>query len=192
MFRVSGSMGGDSYHHRPAIVRGLFSDLYIAPQGLEVTGGNRQIELARGEPVALADADLTFLRFETQGMGADHGMTVLAHVLVRRGGEEESIALPYSVVQGGVQTPAVEPGLTPGLSLTMQRMSVEAGRILVLAEDLAAEQTQILGVEVSTKPLINLLWVGTLLLGVGCVLALARRYIDGRKNPDAVVSEPGR
>ena len=34
--------------------------------------------------------------------------------------------------------------------------------------------------EVSTKPLINLLWLGTLLLGVGCVMAVARHCIDGR------------
>ena len=102
-------------------------DLYIAPQGLEVTGGSRQLELAKGEPVALADADLTFMHFETQGMGEDHGMTVLAHVRVRHGGHEEVVALPYMVGQDGPQAAAVEPGLTPGLRLTLQRMSVEAG-----------------------------------------------------------------
>jgi cytochrome c-type biogenesis protein CcmF len=180
MFRLPGGRGNESYFHRPAILRGLSSDLYIAPQGLEVLGGNRQIELGKEEPVALADADLTFLHFETRGMGAEHGMTVLAHVRVRRGDSEEVVALPYTVAQGGPQAAAVEPALTPGLSLTLQRMSVEAGRILVLAEDLASPQTEVLGVEVSTKPLINLLWVGTLLLGVGCTMALVRRYIDGR------------
>ena len=69
----------------------------------------------------------------------------------------------------------------PGLSLTLERMSVEAGRILVLAEDHSVEPAQILGVEVSTKPLINLLWVGTLLLGVGCAIAVARRFVERKK-----------
>jgi cytochrome c-type biogenesis protein CcmF len=189
MFRLpGGSMGNESYFHRPAILRGLASDLYIAPQGLEMIGGNRQIELARGEPYALGDADLTFLGFETQGMGADHGMTVLARIRVRSGEAEEVVALQYTVARGGAETPPVEPSLTPGLNLTLHRMSVESGRILVLAEDLASPPTEVLAVEVSTKPLINLLWTGTLLLGVGCIIALVRRYVDSRNESVGVAA----
>jgi cytochrome c-type biogenesis protein CcmF len=180
MFRIPGGRGGqESYFQRPAILRGLAGDLYIAPQGMEIVGGDRPLELARGEPFPLADAVITFERFETEGMGTEHGMTVLAHLRVQRGGAEETMILPFNVGQSGAQGRPVESNLMPGLVLTLDQMSVEAGRILVLAEDRSTKPTQILSVEVSTKPLVNLLWVGTLLLGVGCVIAVARRIAEG-------------
>jgi cytochrome c-type biogenesis protein CcmF len=179
MFRIPGGRGGkESYFNRPAILRGLAGDLYIAPQGMEIVGGDRPLELARGEPFALADAAITFERFETEGMGTEHGMTVLAQLRVQRGGAEETMILPFDVGQSGAQGRPVESRLMPGLVLTLDQMSVESARILVLAEDRSTEPTQILSVEVSTKPLVNLLWVGTLLLGVGCVIAVARRIVE--------------
>ena len=178
MFRVAGGRGGEEFFHRPAILRGLAGDLYIAPQGLEIDGGRWPLELARGEPLQLPDTVITFERFETAGMGTGQGMTVLAHLRVQRGDAEERVALPFEVGQSGARGRPVEIGLMPGLTFTLDQMSVEAGRILVLVEDPAAEPAQILSAEVSTKPLINLLWLGTLLLGVGCSMAILRRITE--------------
>jgi cytochrome c-type biogenesis protein CcmF len=167
--------GQDSYMHRPAIIRGLEGDLYIAPQWLETVGGISNLELARGRPVALGDASLTFLHFQTEGMASGTGMAVWAHILLRRGEEEETLALPYTMARGEGEGEPVEPALLPGTNLTLQAMSVEESAILVRAEDPSAQPTQVMAVEVSTKPLINLLWAGTVLLGLGCAVALVRR-----------------
>ena len=176
MFRIPGGRPGEeNYFHRPAILRSLRGDFYIAPQGLEEVGGNRRMELAQGQPLRLADAALTFLGFRTEGMGSEHGMTVWCDVRVERAGQEETLALPYSVGDAGTQGSPVAVTLMPGLVLTTQQLSVEAKRILVLAEDRNVQPTEVLNVTVSTKPLIGLLWFGTLLLGIGCVIAVARR-----------------
>jgi hypothetical protein len=50
-------------------------------------------------------------------------------------------------------------------------------------------------VEVSSKPLIGLLWTGTILLSLGCCVAVARHVVDERaarslRDADAVRSVP--
>jgi cytochrome c biogenesis factor len=59
-------------------------------------------------------------------------------------------------------------------------MSVEQGAILVHADTSNDDAGPILSADLSTKPMIGLLWVGTILLGVGCVVAWARRRVDER------------
>ena len=51
----------------------------------------------------------------------------------------------------------------------------EQSMIRLLVEEPSATPTQELIVDVSTKPLISLLWAGTILLGAGCLVALVRR-----------------
>jgi hypothetical protein len=113
-------------------------------------------------------------------MGGGGGMTVYAHLLAQRGEEQETIALPYVVSQMGAAGRPVECGLLPGIKLTLHAMSVEQSIIRLLVDEPGAEAKQRMAVEVSTKPLIGLLWAGTILLGVGCTVALLRRYRSSR------------
>jgi cytochrome c-type biogenesis protein CcmF len=177
MFRMTGGRQ-DAYMHRPAILRGLTGDLYIAPQGLESGGGPRTIDLYQERPAELDGASLTFRHFQSEGMGAGAGMTVWAHLQVRRGDQEETLVLPFTVTEQGAGGEPVESDLLPGMDLALHAMSVEEKAIRILVDDQVSPGTQSLAVEVSTKPLIGLLWAGTLLLGIGCAVALLRRCRD--------------
>jgi hypothetical protein len=179
MFRIAGGRQ-DSYMHRPAILRGLLGDFYIAPQGMETGGGVRTLDLAKDQPVALGGASLTFRHFQTEGMASGVGMTVWAHLLVSRGDQEETLALPYVVNQQGAAGERRTSDLLPGMELELHAMSVEQHMIRILIDEGEADPTQTLFVEVSTKPLIGLLWAGTILLGLGCAVALLRRCRDSR------------
>jgi hypothetical protein len=179
MFRIGG--GRDEIMHQPAIVRHAAGDVYVAPASLETVTPERDVQLVKGRPVDVSGATLTFERFETATGQNGHGMTVWAHVRVRSGDTDEVLRLPYSMAAGQVETAPVAPTVSTGIaSLAMRRMSVEQGAILVHATTTAAAATQLLSIEISTKPLIGALWAGTILLGIGCSTALARRLVDAR------------
>jgi cytochrome c-type biogenesis protein CcmF len=179
MFRIAGGRQ-DSYMHRPAILRGLLGDLYIAPQGMETGGGLRTLDLVKDQPAALGGASLTFRHFQTEGMTSGTGMTVWAHLQVSRGDQEEALSLPYVVTQQGAAGERITSDLLPEMKLELHAMSVEQSMIRILLDEGETHPTQTLYVEVSTKPLIGLLWAGTILLGLGCAVALLRRCRDSR------------
>jgi len=179
MFRT-GSGTEDQIMRHPAIIRHWGGDLYVAPAAFEPSTGHLDLELLKGQPVQVADAVLTFLEFKTGNMG-DHGMTVWARVAVKRGEAGEILELPYSMAQGQAEAPPVQSTLDVALSsLTLSGMSVEQKKIFVHA-DTRTQAPEVLSVHVSTKPMIGLLWAGTLLLGVGCAVAWSRRCLEARE-----------
>ncbi len=78
-------------------------------------------------------------------------------------------------------TPAVIPD-TGGVSLGLGRIDAEGGTVEVQVldpwADAAPAEPASLVLDVSTKPLIGLVWLGTILVVVGIVLAMAARSRD--------------
>ena len=69
----------------------------------------------------------------------------------------------------------------PGATLAIERMSVDEGVILVRAEEGAAgTRPETMVVQAGSKPLMSILWVGTLLLCLGCMVAVIRRIREAR------------
>ena len=176
MFMIDGNSGGeDQVFRRPAILRSLAGDLYVAPLGIDEGGGAAQtLDLVRNEPTAYGDGTLTFLGFETEQTESGHEMTFKAHVEVLHGDEREVVDLPFGMVDGKLGGPRVSLAMLHGSTLVVERLSVEQSMIRVRAENPSAA-SQVLVAEVSTKPLIGFLWVGTLMLGLGCTVAVVRR-----------------
>jgi len=167
--------------HQPAIKRGLAGDLYIAPGGIETVGGHHDVVLTQGEPTPFGDVTLTFLQFDTHSMDGSEGISVYAQVEIDNGDQKEVVRLPFGMSGGQYQAQPIRPTIPAGINtLQLQKLSVEQKQILVHADTPSDQAAQILGVEISTKPLIGLLWTGTLLLGVGCTVAWARRLVDER------------
>ena len=163
----------------PAILREAGRDIYVSPLGLESGEEARGLELARGTPVEFGGARLTFVKFD--GGGSDsHAMSVVAQVLVERGGESETVRLPLAVVDGELRGEPVTPKALGGTALTLERMSVEQGTIRVSTGGGSEPASETLIVDASTKPLMGVLWLGTLLVGVGCAVAMTRRYLELR------------
>jgi cytochrome c-type biogenesis protein CcmF len=174
----------------PAIHRELARDVYVAPLALDTSGGQGELQLRKGQAIPYKDAKITFVKFETGAGGEQHSMTVQAIVDVARGSQRETVALPLTVVQGRMVGQPVSPKALPGVTLSLERMSVEEGMVFVKADDGAPQASEVLVVEASIKPLIGLLWAGTLLVGVGCTVAVFRRWMELRAMPAAPVPAP--
>jgi len=175
--------GEDQLFRKPGILRRLNGDLYLAPQQLDVqqTGGTN-LELTRGAPVEYGGATMTFVEFDRSGKSqTDDGMVVRAVVEVARDGETVRGVLPLMMGNdGSLHGYSVEIPNLPGVSLTLQRIAVEQGLLLVQAVAPNEQGFQAMTVEVSQKPFIGFLWVGTMLLSLGCCVAVARRVVDER------------
>ncbi len=169
----------------PAIHRELSRDVYVAPLALEDAGEANALVLVRGRAVPYRDATLTFVKFETTGSGEQHVMTVHAKISIARGSQQEIVSLPMKLEAGRLAGEAVAPKSLPGVSLKLDRIAVEQGLVVVETDDGSSGASEVLVVDASVKPLIGLLWAGTMLIGLGCTLAAVRRYLELRTMPAA-------
>jgi len=174
MYPQDDGEGHQSLFRRTVIDRQWTRDLYLVPQGMDTPAGDGVLELEKQRTGTLGDTALTFLGFET-GTGA-HGMTVQAKVALKRGDAEETLDLPMEVTESGLQAAPVPSSVLPGATLTLQRMSVEQGTVYVAVAGVGGSAAPVLVTEISTKPLIGVLWLGTLLLTLGCAVAAGRGF----------------
>jgi hypothetical protein len=109
-------------------------------------------------------------------------MTVTAQVQVTTGETTATLSLPFTATSDGdyMGTPVAVPGF-PGTTLAIERMSVDEGLILVRAQEGDAAPTpETMVVQAGSKPLMSILWLGTLLLCLGCTVAVVRRIREAR------------
>jgi len=183
MYRFqSGGQGESQIMRNPAILRSLARDLYIAPLGLETGSTSEPLTLTKESPVPFKGGQLEFIKFEI-AMDPDGGHAGAMQVdgIVRvTDGEGETTELVLSTEYGaGESNPTpVDLDAWPGTSLAMDRISVDTGSIQVIVQTGGGAETLV--VSVTHKPLMNLLWTGTILLLVGCTVAAIRRYVDKR------------
>ncbi|MBD3868098.1 MAG: cytochrome c biogenesis protein CcsA [Acidobacteria bacterium] len=173
--------GGDYQIMRnPAILRTLGHDLYLAPLALETGKSEKPMILQKDEPVQFDHGTLTFLRFDTDNNEGEPGhMKVDAIVLLTHGEEQTELTLTMKYINGKMEATAIKLPIHGGEnSIAMSRMMVDQGTIEILTESGSGLETLV--VSVSHKPLMNLLWTGTILLLLGCTVAAIRRYIDKR------------
>jgi cytochrome c-type biogenesis protein CcmF len=146
-------------------------------------GIGRQTVLNRGETVAYKGYDITFADFDMSVFDPDNGaidfgvVFDVAHegqtmqvVPWFRGTGEDTMVVPASIPESG------------GMSLSIGRVSAEDGAVQLKIFDPFLPPQPLkpasLVLDVSTKPLINLVWLGTLLVIFGVSLAIVLRGRD--------------
>ncbi len=161
--------------------------------GLSVDSGQVSVELlglgggvgahevlAKGEQLTYKDLVVTFEDFDLSDFDPDAGKIDFGVVYsVERGGETFEVVPQVSQRQGEpAMIPAEIPG-TGGMSLSIGRVSAEDGAVQTMVVDPFMEgeggKPASLVIDVSTKPLIALVWIGTLLIIMGIVMAMAVR-----------------
>ncbi len=171
--RMMPSPRGDGMMHTPAI--DLVHDIYISPVEM---GGAQAAEHAHGEPVwleknvpmTLAGASYIFRGFRMEHTGEQY----LAYADV-----DVTVAGRTARVSPGLRASAkgsdpVLADLPGGGKLELARMDADNGRIAVFPPAGAAA-TSVVVMDMSTKPLVNLVWVGALLMLLGTAIAGVRR-----------------
>jgi len=149
-------------------------ELYVSP--VDVKGGAtpaRTAVLARGRSVTSGDVTYTFQGFRT---GSHDAMQVVADVDVQRG-EMIARATPMvTATAGGMQSvPATLPGLG---ALAIARIHAESGTVELALPGTSSPSIAV--VDVSRKPLVNLVWIGALVMLLGTSLAGIRRAGEQR------------
>lgn len=148
-------------------------------------GIGRTVVLSKGETLAYKELQITFDDFDLSDFDPEAGKINFGVVFtVEHGGEIIEVVPTYRGGMGGEPqvTPAMVPG-TGGITLSPGRIDAEEGTVQLQVYDpsVASEGAKpaSLVVDVSTKPLISLVWIGTIIviIGIGMAFALRRKDI---------------
>jgi cytochrome c-type biogenesis protein CcmF len=179
----------------PDLINFLSNDLYVAPLSLEESGdqGETTVELVQGKEVDLESFNLTFEEFgfsaeAREAMMEGKPFVINASVSVREKQQKKGTRVSLSMKGTGTSAPEFIPieyrlssGQTIGLQLVSMQPASEGGpssKIAVavhLPHSSEEQKPETLIVEASVKPMINLVWAGTVTLIVGFLLTIFRR-----------------
>jgi cytochrome c-type biogenesis protein CcmF len=179
---------------RPHIRRGLASDLYISPVDFQPaeeqsrTAAGRQFELKKQEKIQVLDYEITFVGFDISGMMAqkeDQGVSVGADLMVTYKGEEPLSLKPILTMgkEGNTSSRVKLPGPAEAY-LSLAGIEASSGTIILdyqgpasVGEDKIAQTTPPAFIaEVSIKPGMTVLWLGSFLILFGAGVGVARRW----------------
>ena len=172
-----------AYMVAPSVTNTLLRDLYISPIQIipknEVVGKNvKNITLKKNQPVQLNDLTLVFTGYEMDPHGMNEGNIKVAAVIdvkdknktlletirpsVNMKGNKKDVT-PATIVQ------TKEEVLLTGINVENQSITISVSG----HEDKNAHivKAELLAVEISVKPLINILWLGTIIIVLGFVLS---------------------
>ncbi len=166
-----------AYMKKPHIERYLTHDVYISP--LEMVGDEPDqgaVWFSKGETRQVGAAKYTFIDFDRQ-MG--DVVRVAARMRVEMGGRTVPVRPVLEMnLQNGIpnRIPDYLPG---GASIEIASVDPNTGRVaLILPGTQRGAERDVLAVEVSTKPLINLVWIGAIVMLASVFLSVVRRSRD--------------
>ena len=172
-------------------VRSLpFQDLYISPiqyEPAEAMGVDRRLSLAKGQTTTVRDVEIRFVDFALDGHDpmtrlASGGMVeVGARLEITRDGQTTPMTALYRFTQAGAldSPPAALPG-TGFVALTGLDPQTGSIRLAVAATDSGPMPAR-LSVDVTKKPLIQLVWYGLYVILLGGALSTWKRYRSARQ-----------
>jgi cytochrome c-type biogenesis protein CcmF len=174
----------------PHIRRGLLADLYISPvdfnPGEEKDAGS-DIVIGKGKKTKFHGYELTFTGFDVSkmmGKEGTHDMTVGAHIEVSYEGSEP-VSLEPVITIGQLHSPSSRVKLPGPQEAYLTLVTIDAGgKTIGLVydgpkseeENTTENSPPSVIAEVSIKPGMTILWLGTLLILVGGGIAIPRRW----------------
>ncbi len=167
----------------PDIKTSPFQDLYVSP--IDFDPGQLRLQLTKGESGRIGDAEVRFDGFDLQAegnamaaMAAGKPMTVGAVLAVTRAGRTAAVKPLYRLdpANGTVETPPASlPGggeiVVAGINATNGAVQLELAGVANPAK---------LSLDVTRKPLIQLVWGGLYVVLLGGILATVQRFREMR------------
>ncbi|MBI3910867.1 MAG: heme lyase CcmF/NrfE family subunit [Armatimonadetes bacterium] len=192
----------NSWVHSPAVKHYWLQDIYVSPTALEEheDQSSGQVEVSKGESVKAGGYTFTFERFDMSEHTDASSATVGAVLHVKRPDGKRVTVKPTATftVARGLEA---QPARVPDTNIKVAMVDIKVPSIQLAISGLpgaaAAGPREEAVVEVSNKPLIGLLWLGTVLVLVGGLVAGVRRAreisrADGQQPETATVSENGK
>ncbi len=182
---------------RPHIERNWLYDLYFAPEQVQDLSSQQQgLVLSKGESEQVGEYEFTFLGYR---MGDSHeagqGMRVVADVAVEHNGDSFVVqpAVMVTVDEHGHQHRHNQPaefGEDQTYAASIINIMADQGAIILDIPGLVANASSApdrLIIDVAKKPVMNLVWLGTILIMLGGVIVFVRRRseLSGRPTSTA-------
>jgi len=177
-------------------------------QALDVDNGRARVELLglgggvaqtatlhKGESMTYGDVRLTFDDFDLSDFDPEAGRINFGVVVQAEvDGTSAEVVPHYKVGEGGhVEITEAEIPGTGGIALGLGRIDAENGTVELVVHDpnlaVAPTEPPSLVLDVSIKPLISLVWIGTLLTLAGTLMALLLRGRDVASIPVIEVAQ---
>jgi cytochrome c-type biogenesis protein CcmF len=177
----------------PHIEKLALVDLYLSPIEFDpgrAAGEEATFALRKGETARVGEADVTFVGFDLQADGnalaqmeSGGPVTVGATLDVRRNGASERVLPLYRFqTDGRVESPPA--GLPGGGVIFLTGINATDGSVRLVARGVGAANNggtpPKLSLDVTKKPLINLVWYGLYIVLAGGGLAAVHRYRQAR------------
>ena len=167
-----------SYMASPDVKMLPDKDIYISPVSFVPAGQGNQIMIGKGETKTAGDFEITFHRFDVKM--TDVGPEFIKAILTIKV-SENNYAKSYDVVpeirfQSGQQIKTAAAIGETGFKVKINSVNATGGTmnlLLISPEKVQEDSKDILAVEISEKPLIGLLWFGTILVVGGAILRLS-------------------
>ncbi len=179
----------------PDILNLKTRDFYVAPLSLEERGSKKsgvaeRVQLIKGQTKRAGQLTITFVEFDfpvdqKAAMLEQREVTIGARLIVRSDDQNEAVEIvPRKVIGSGAQTDSVAvfrgsfefaiSSMKPNRENTNQS-SVEIAITDISKRSDDNSDRDVLVVEASIKPLINLVWSGVLMVLLGFVITIVRR-----------------
>ncbi|MGQ9525401.1 MAG: cytochrome c biogenesis protein CcsA [Armatimonadota bacterium] len=165
------------YMTEPYVRKYPLYDLYISPSGPpQSSGEGKQVMLVQGQQETVAGYTMRFDKFVPGSMGGNT-VRVGVEVTVSRGGRTERLTPTMVVDMSGGRDTIPASTQDGGLRLSVLGISVDDKAVMLGVEGkaVAPGARETASVEVSTKPLINFVWLGSVLVILGGLLTVYRR-----------------
>jgi cytochrome c-type biogenesis protein CcmF len=190
----------NSLIRNPDIVNRLTFDFYLAPLGLdtkEIAGVSGSMHtLNRGRTTTIEDYSITFVGFDFDSdahmMGSSNEMVIGVDLDVTRDGTTERV-VPEVVNRRGEMD--FRPAMTSDAKLQFNVISIKPDQVnperssvtveilkggTQLTSSGPAKTQDVLVVEASIQPFINLVWLGTVVAMIGLLITIVRRAREAR------------
>lgn len=165
----------------PDIQVNLTHDFYVAPVMLQDAVTEKDLDnipFEKGESRAIGDLTLTFEKFNILTMDSNK-VSVAGQFKVRGKNGIETVTPIYGFDETKKIT-SISAKTSTGAEIKISSIDATAGKILVSLSgnmgDHLTNAKEILVVEASLKPYIGLVWLGTILMIVGFIVSLIRRW----------------
>jgi len=158
----------------PAVFHELTGDTYLEPEELsEGHAHGEEVQLAKQATEEVAGLKITFEAFEMGSHGSEGSMSVGAKLQVDDGTGPQTVTPQFVVGQDGNDSPPV---LVAGKTIRLTRILAGEGAVVVsvLGPEMAMAQPQ-LTVRITRKPWIWLVWLGSIAIVGGGLVAMAGR-----------------
>ena len=174
----------------PAIYSLLYQDIYIAPAGYDPESNPARPIIGAGKTATMGPYEITFLDFnlDRNAMNSGGPIKVGAKLSVVYNGKtsevEPTIQVSSDATTGDQKLEHIATALPGGQTITLLEVDPTNRMVLLEGKGAGLDTLPVVPakavITVSVKPLVVFVWIGLVIGVIGGMIAVLRRYLEGR------------